>query len=250
MEKSVMKKLIIITGPSGVGKTPLWNAMQKHHPRITKGLHKLTLYTSRKPRPDEREGVDYFFRNKAFLQRLKRKTEFCVVQVRNDIHALNVRELLHTLKEKPVLYEGNPYVSLQLITMKDLRKIKKLSIFISSLSKKEIQQLKRLNIDVPVHEIITDIMQTKLLRRAHQHKASLNTHDLKNIEQRAKAAFKELQMAYRCTVVVPNHDGEDSPHWQDEPYPTGDAQKTLDTVMSLMAGSKPSRAEHWTKNTL
>lgn len=44
-----MKKLIVLSGPSGVGKTPLLKALRRVHPEIAFGT--LTLYISRKPRP-------------------------------------------------------------------------------------------------------------------------------------------------------------------------------------------------------
>ncbi len=53
-------KLIVITGPSGVGKGTLVNMLLKRHPQI-----KLSISaTTRQPRPGEQDGVNYFFLSK------------------------------------------------------------------------------------------------------------------------------------------------------------------------------------------
>ena len=49
--------LIIISGPSGVGKTTLYKAVLKRFPDV---LYSVS-HTTRKPRYDEQQGVDYHF---------------------------------------------------------------------------------------------------------------------------------------------------------------------------------------------
>ena len=50
-------KLIILTGPSGVGKGTLMRSLLQRHPE----LHYSVSVTTRSPRPGEIEGKDYYF---------------------------------------------------------------------------------------------------------------------------------------------------------------------------------------------
>jgi guanylate kinase len=56
---SPTNKLILLTGPSGVGKTTIALALLK----IMPGLQRLVTYTTRQPRPNEKNDVDYHFVN-------------------------------------------------------------------------------------------------------------------------------------------------------------------------------------------
>lgn len=49
--------IFILIGPSGVGKTVIGHALMRRFKR----LRRMVTYTTREPRPDERDGVDYYF---------------------------------------------------------------------------------------------------------------------------------------------------------------------------------------------
>ena len=51
------KTIIVLVGPSGSGKTSIGEVLSKH------GIHRLVTTTTRKPRPGETEGIDYYFRD-------------------------------------------------------------------------------------------------------------------------------------------------------------------------------------------
>ncbi|MCK5016472.1 MAG: guanylate kinase [Candidatus Peribacteraceae bacterium] len=52
-----MSKIFVISGPSGVGKNSIANAVLKGHPNLAESIS----YTTRKPRDGEVDGEDYHF---------------------------------------------------------------------------------------------------------------------------------------------------------------------------------------------
>ncbi len=61
-------KLFIISAPSGAGKTTLCKELLKHFKEIRFSIS----HTTRQPRPEEAEGIDYFFTSeKEFLKGIK-----------------------------------------------------------------------------------------------------------------------------------------------------------------------------------
>jgi guanylate kinase len=68
---------------------------------------------------------------------------------------------------------------------------------------------------------------------------------LENIEIWAAGAYGELKQAWQFDHVIPNHDGEDSDHWDAFYYPVGDARKSLLTYAALLEGKPAPHAEKW-----
>lgn len=61
-----MGKLIVLTGPSGVGKGTLLRSLVQRHPE----LYVSVSATTRSPRPGEIDGVDYFFVTRSKFERM------------------------------------------------------------------------------------------------------------------------------------------------------------------------------------
>ncbi len=72
MNTSSKGKLIVISAPSGTGKTSIVKALTQR----AKNLIVSVSTTTRKPRPGEVEGSDYFFVNKNVFENLRKKGEF------------------------------------------------------------------------------------------------------------------------------------------------------------------------------
>ena len=51
-------RLVILSGPSCIGKSPLEKALGRFFPELRRQLQKLVLYNTRAPRPGELDGVD------------------------------------------------------------------------------------------------------------------------------------------------------------------------------------------------
>lgn len=60
--------LILLSAPSGGGKTTLWQQLLAHHPEVTRAC----TCTTRPPRPNERDGIEYYFLDPGdFLKRVQ-----------------------------------------------------------------------------------------------------------------------------------------------------------------------------------
>lgn len=250
MESKQNKRLIILAGPSCVGKSPLSKALATFHPELSQTLQPLVLYNSRQARPGEKDGVDYHFRSRKQIEILKNKDQFVVMEVRGDLQALDLQELLQSLKENNVFFEGNPFIGRTLQTHPVLAEVKRLSVFMSPLSRDEILFLRASEQGVSIAGLITDIMRRKLLRRTRRQKGELSIKDLENIERRASSAYGELKEACHFQYVIPNHDGEDSENWDAFYYPLGDARMALTTFIALLKGKIPPDAESWEEELL
>ena len=66
-----MSKLFVITGPSGVGKTTVAYELLRQIPN----LKKVITYTTRAPRPHEKNGIDYHFVDNETFNQMKDKGE-------------------------------------------------------------------------------------------------------------------------------------------------------------------------------
>jgi guanylate kinase len=238
-------RLVVLSGPSCVGKGPLCTALKKFHPALVVGLKKFVLYDSRAPRPGEVDGVDFHFRTRQTIEELRGKEGFAVFECRGDLQAMDNRELERLLATSDVLFEGNPYIGSGLLDVVAKQRIACLSVFLSPLTREEILGLKTANRNVRPSDFVTEVMRHKLLRRTSRPKGILSLADLENIEIRATSAYEELKQAWRYDHVIPNHDGEDSEHWDAFYYPIGDARKTLAAFASLLQGTPTPLVEKW-----
>lgn len=245
MEGRTTGRLVILAGPSCVGKSPLAKALERFYPELWRRLQPVVLYNSRTPRPGEADGVDYHFRARPDIEALRRESDrYVVLDVRGDLQALDLRELEALLAQGDAFFEGNPFVGRTLLTHEGLGGVPRLSMFVAPLTKAEIAYLAS-QPAVSLPDLVADIMRRKLLRRTARQKGSLSLPDLENIERRCGSAHDELRLAHLFAHVIPNHDGEDSEHWDAFHFPVGDARRALLAVAALLEGRTPEGTERW-----
>lgn len=242
-------RLVILAGPSCVGKSPLAKALARSFPDLEQHLKPVVLYNSRSPRPGEQDGIDYHFRRRDEIERLRGQERRIVMEVRGDLQALDLDELRGLLRDGDAFFEGNPQVGRLLQSHEKLADVPRLSVFVAPLSKDEILFLREQG-GVGVPDLLTDIMRRKLLRRTRRHQGEISLKDLETIERRASSAYCELQEAWHFDYVLPNHDGEDSENWEAFYHPLGDARKTLLAFVALLQGEMPPQAEKWNEGLL
>ncbi|UCF01698.1 MAG: hypothetical protein JSV14_15240 [Deltaproteobacteria bacterium] len=244
-----MSRFVILSGPSCVGTGPLYSALRKFYPHLAGRLQQIVLYNSRDPRPGEQEGVDYYFRPRARIEELSKKPGFTSAIVRGDLQAVEIASIKKILdQDKDAFFEGNPFIPAKLSECKELQEIPTLKVFLSPLSQEEILFLKDPSQRTNLEELLPDIMRRKLLRRTKRQKINLSLKDLENIEKRVASAVVELREAWKFDYVIPNHDGEDSEHWDAFYYPIGDARKALLAFAALLQGEIPPGVEYWEKD--
>ena len=243
-------RLVILSGPSCVGKSPLDKALERFYPELHKRLRKLVLYNDRAPRPGEVDGVDYHFRKREEIEALRGGDRYVLIDVRGDLQALDLEELSAILAEGDAFFEGNPFVGRTLQTHPSLANVNRLSVYLSPLSEEDILYLRAPERPVSLPDLVTDVMRRKLLRRTRRQKMELSLKDLENIEKRASSAYSELQEAWHFEYVISNHDGEDSENWDAFYYPLGDARKALIAFAELLQGGCPPGLEKWEEGLL
>ena len=245
-----MSKFVVLSGPSCIGKGPIHKALQKFYPDLASKLNHLVCYDSRAPRPGEREGIDYYFRTRDFIENLRSSKDHLVIEYRGDMLAVDLGEIRNMIRQGNVFFEGNPVLGTALLDFCRKEGIEQLSIFLSPLSMDEIQYLESPERNIILEHYVTDVMRRKLLRRTQRQKTILSAKDLENIETRASCAFSEMKLAYHFNYVIPNHDGEDSDNWDAFYYPIGDARKTLVCLVAILSGQSHSYYEKWPRDLL
>ncbi len=230
---AVQHRLFIISGPSCVGKTPLVSALQKLYPDVMASFVSVVLYNSRKPRPGEEEGRDYYFRSERWIRTLDTKESFVVRKVRNDWQALDLDELRKRLTCKDVLYEGNPDFAQFLMTDPRFDGIPRSGVFITPFSNEEIQFIDR-QPDIDVETFLTGVMYEKQFRRFQRQNGPPQPSDIADMKVRAQCAYSEMKSASLYDCVIANHDGEDSSHWDVSGYPIGEARQTMLAVLDWL----------------
>ena len=130
--------LFILSSPSGAGKTTLVKKISKH-----KSYSVSISHTTRLPRPNEKNGKDYYFISKNAFKKLIKKNEFLEhAKVFDNYYGSSKKLVTKKLKEgKNVIFDIDWQGTRQIRNKK--LKYKLLTIYILPPSKKEL--LRRLN---------------------------------------------------------------------------------------------------------
>jgi len=246
-----LNKMVVLSGPSCVGKGPLFTALRRFYPDLAGKFKQLVLFNDRGPRPGEEEGIDYFFRPRGEIEALQNLDGYVMADVRGDLQALEIAQIQRVMDKGQIpFFEGNPFVPGKLREAGLFERFPTLSVFLSPLSKEEIRYFKDPKRGVDLNKFIADIQRHKLLHRTQRQKVLLSLRDLENIEKRCASAFLEIREAWQFDYVIPVHDGEGHHNWDAFYYPIGSARKSLLAFASLLQGEVTADVEQWTEDLL
>jgi guanylate kinase len=230
------KRLIILSGPSCVGKSPLLKALKRVHPEIS--FRMPILYTSRPPRTIETEGVDYYFRSEEDIRSYPSE-RYIIGQIRKIWQAIDIMEMqalftsssLIILEIYPTfgrLFRGHPLIR-QLTSDFEVS-----AVFISPASEDEMHALQiNMGFSSPM-QTAAAVMLPKLIGRTQQQGKLITQEVLDDLQTRASMAYEEMKMGENYTCRIVNHDGEDSNNWRYTP-PLGDAGATLKRFVNIIS---------------
>lgn len=242
---SEANRLIIIAGPSGVGKTPLLHGFAKLYPDEYKLIRPVVLYSSRAPRPEETDGVDYHFVPEEKIRSLSREDHILTMQVRGHMQALDYKQLKKDLQQSTMIYEGNTFTALKIMEKAKKSGAETISIFISPLSKNEVRFFRSKGTKINFPALCTDIIRKKVARRTAKSNQFLTEPLLADIETRAATVYEEMELAHTFDFVIPNHDGEDSEHWDAFYFPVGEARLSVIALHRIIHGENDAFSEKW-----
>jgi guanylate kinase len=231
------KQLIVLSGPSCVGKTPLLKIVRRLRPGLAMAMP--ILYTSRRPRPIEQEGIDYYFRSEDEICEMP-KERFIVGRARVIWQAVDLLQIAEMFeKESLIVLEIYPTLGQLFLNHPAVKKMsasfRLRTVFLSPATEEEIQALQfHMKIKSP-QEAAAAIMLPKLISRSQQQGKVLSPTEVEDLQIRAGRAFDEILMAKQYEEIIVNHDGEDSLHWRYLP-PIGDAGKTVARFIKILEG--------------
>ena len=243
-KKPSSHRLVILTGPSCAGKTPLASCMRLYYPAVMENLSPLVLYNSRDPRRCEEDGKDYHFRSAHEIQRLRPQKRYIVLEARGGLQAIDLYSLKSGLESSDMFYEGNTYSALKLLDYAATEMIPLCSVFLSPLSRDEVLRLGARD----AAAFVFTLMKEKLLRRHNRQNPDPDNIDMANINLRASEAFSEILLAWRFDFVLPNHVGEDRGTWDTGNFPAGEAGHVLRRFADMVSAGGSEGFEKWTEH--
>ncbi len=174
-----MSKLLIISGPSGVGKGTIVKHLQDKYEELKKKLYLSVSCTTRSPREGEVEGVNYYYiTEKEFKKRIK-KNDFL------EYNIYGTGKYYGTPKSNAMNHLNDGYDVILEIDVNGYKQVKEnfpdcVGVFITAPS--------------------LDNLRSRLINRG--------TETMEVIEQRIETAKEELKQVALYDKVIINYEGE------------------------------------------
>ena len=127
--------MLVLSSPSGAGKTTISKKIQQKYQNFKISVS----HTTRKPRPNEVEGIDYFFiSEEGFKEKIKKNQFYEYAKIFDNYYGTSREAVAELLKNRnDILFDIDWQGTQQLSKFKDLNLIK---IFILPPDKKELKK--------------------------------------------------------------------------------------------------------------
>ena len=182
MSHDVKNIMVILSSPSGAGKTTISKKIQQKYQNFKISVS----HTTRKPRPNEIEGIDYYFVNEDDFEKKIKDNEFYEhAKIFGNYYGTSKQSVIDLLKKKnDVLFDIDWQGTQQLSKFKELNLLK---IFILPPSKKELKKrLIQRNQDKP--DVVEERLKAYDTDSAHK-----KDYDFVVINDNLENCFKEVE---------------------------------------------------------
>ena len=182
MSHGVNNIMVILSSPSGAGKTTISKKIQQKYQNFKISVS----HTTRKPRPNEVEGIDYYFINESdFKNKIKNHEFYEYAKIFGNYYGTSKDSVLNLLKNKnDVLFDIDWQGTQQLSKFKELNLLK---IFILPPSKEELKKrLIQRNQDKP--NVVEERLKAYDTDSAHK-----KDYDSVVINDNLENCFKEVE---------------------------------------------------------
>ena len=174
--------MVILSSPSGAGKTTISKKIQQKYQNFKISVS----HTTRKPRPNEVEGIDYYFINENDFENMIKKNEFYeYAKIFGNYYGTSKDSVINLLNNKnDVLFDIDWQGTQQLSKFKELNLLK---IFILPPSKEELKKrLIQRNQDKP--NVVEERLKAYDSDSAHK-----KDYDFVVINDNLENCFKEVE---------------------------------------------------------
>ncbi len=200
-------RLIILSAPSGAGKTSLCRAAVREHPNLTHSVS----YTTRKPRPGEEDGRDYYFVDRPAFEKMVAAGEFLEwALVHGNLYGTSKR-VIREIQERgsDVILDVDAEGAQKLMAQEGLKAV---FIFVTTPTFSDLERRLRDRATDPETEI------QRRLERAREEIAQYSKYDYLLINDDFNAALEDLICILRSSRCRVN---EVDPKWVETALLTG-----------------------------
>ncbi len=219
-------RLVLISGPSGVGKGPIIEWTKKLY---TPDLCQIKVKKTKTERHKGSEDDLGFGKGDNFYQ----------FDCRGVEQRIYLDELDNALKEHNIVLLEAYYNALDFLKNRYGASIYFASIFVSPLNIEEINELAKQG--KKLEDYLPNLMLDSLIKRAERDGKAFTRALIKELEQRAEDSINEIKFAHNYKQIIPNHCYESDSRWR-FPFLIGEPLRVVKSLREIIEKGKSDYA--------